>query len=98
MLKRIIRKLVENMAANWYNPFLSLIVNFYYLPFRQARCLPIACYGWPRFISMHGKIRIESDKIYAKMIRLNTTRHNSYHGGVVCRLLTMVEYWCFMEK
>lgn len=85
MLKKIIRKLVMNMAANWYNPFLSVIINFYYLPFRQACRLPIACYGWVQFISMHGKIRIESDKIHFKMIRLNTTRHNPYFGGVIFR-------------
>ena len=81
MLKKLVRKAVMNMSTKWYNPVLSVIINFYYLPIRQARRLPIACYGWPLFISMHGRIRIEADNIYMRMIRLNVTQHNPYFGG-----------------
>ena len=51
LLKRIVRKLVA-VGGNWYNPFLSVIINWYYLPFWQAIRLPIACYGWARFLSL----------------------------------------------
>lgn len=67
-------------STNWYNPLLSVILNFYYLPFKQARRLPIACYGWPHFISMHGNIIIETEDLYFKMIRLNVTQHNPYNS------------------
>lgn len=67
-------------SVNWYNPLISFIINYYYLPFKQAYKMPIACYGWPRFISLHGKIIIESDRIYHKMICFNKIEHNPYHS------------------
>lgn len=67
-------------SVNWYNPLISFMINYYYLPFKQAYKMPIACYGWPRFISLYGKIIIESERIYYKMIRLNTIGHNPYHS------------------
>lgn len=67
-------------SVNWYNPLISFMINYYYLPFKQAYKMPIACYRWPRFISLYGKIIIESERIYYKMIRLNTIGHNPYHS------------------
>lgn len=67
-------------SVNWYNPFMSIMINFYHLPFKQACRLPIACYGKPRFISMHGAICIDSDDIRFRMIKLNVTKRNPYHS------------------
>ena len=56
-----------------YNYFWYLLptiyFNFHYLPFKQAVRLPILLYK-PKFVSLKGKIVIDSDKIELGMIKL----------------------------
>lgn len=56
-----------------YNYFWYLLptiyFNFHYLPFKQAVRLPILLYK-PKFVSLKGKVVIDSDKIELGMIKL----------------------------
>lgn len=81
LLRRIVRRLVAIGGGNWYNPFLSVIINWYYLPLWQAVRFPIACYGWPRLLSLGGKIRVDVPSVRFGMIKLNMTCHYPYHSG-----------------
>lgn len=47
----------------------SIFFNFYYLPFRQAIYLPILLYK-PKFKSLKGTIRIQSDSVNFGMIQM----------------------------
>lgn len=47
----------------------SIYFNFHYLPFKQAIKLPILLYK-PKFISLKGKVKIDSKEIYFGMIQL----------------------------
>lgn len=48
---------------------LSLIFNFKYLPFKQAIKLPVWVYK-ARFLSLKGRVKIDSERIKRGMIRL----------------------------
>lgn len=47
----------------------TIYFNFHYLPFRQAIKLPILLYR-PKFISLKGTVKIESEKVHFGMIKL----------------------------
>ena len=47
-----------------------LIVNFRFLPFKQAIHLPIDVYGKLRILSYKGDIRIETNALRPGMIKL----------------------------
>lgn len=42
--------------SNWFNPLLTLYLNFRSFPFHQARKFPIFVYGWPKMFSLYGKM------------------------------------------
>lgn len=47
----------------------SIVFNFHYLPFRQARKLPIIFYVRPTFLALKGKVILETPEVYFNMIR-----------------------------
>lgn len=63
----------------------SLIFNFKYLPFNQAKKLPIWVYKM-RCLSQKGSILIDCDKIYSGMIQLGFPRAATYpNTGITWR-------------
>jgi acetyltransferase-like isoleucine patch superfamily enzyme len=65
-----IGKLERFLNVKWYNPLLSLWVNFRSFPLRQAWKLPFSVYGWPKFYGLSGSMRVEG-KVSFGMIRFN---------------------------
>mgnify|MGYP002620270509 CR=1 FL=1 len=47
----------------------SIVFNFHYLPFSQARKLPIIFYVRPSFLALKGKVVIEAEEVRFNMIR-----------------------------
>ena len=41
---------------NWFNPLITLYLNFRSFPLRQAWRLPVFVYGWPRLYSLFGSM------------------------------------------
>ena len=41
---------------NWFNPLVTLYVNFRSFPLRQAVKFPLFVYGWPRLFSLYGNM------------------------------------------
>lgn len=39
---------------NWFNPLITLYLNFRSFPLKQAWRLPVFVYGWPKLFSLHG--------------------------------------------
>ena len=64
----MLKKIRENLWMLRSLPY-SLFFNLKYLPIRQAVRLPILLYK-PHFISLHGHINIDCDKIKFGIIRL----------------------------
>lgn len=63
----------------------SIIFNFKYLPFRQAVKLPVLVYK-ARFLSLKGRVIIESDKIHRGMIKLGFPTAATYpNSGITWR-------------
>jgi acetyltransferase-like isoleucine patch superfamily enzyme len=57
---------------NWFNPLLTLYLNFRSFPLKQAFKFPVFIYGWPKFFSLYGKMEcLESCKI--GMVKINQT-------------------------
>lgn len=87
---KIVRKTLGRLIDHYlikrgnyrYNFFLSVYINFRYLPFRQAKFLPIALYGRPRIIAIgDGRISISAETIYNKMIKINKTNESVANSG-----------------
>lgn len=57
----------------------SVYFNFHYLPFHQAKLLPIRLHN-TKFVNLKGKIRIEG-KVTKGMIKLGTYLHGGYPDG-----------------
>lgn len=53
------------------NIWQTLFFNFYFLPFKQARHLPIFIYGKLRLLQLEGKIVIDVEKVKKGMIHIN---------------------------
>lgn len=58
--------------VNWFNPFLTLYLNFRSFPIKQAVRLPIFVYGWPKFFTLLGCMECR-DVCKIGMIKLNQT-------------------------
>lgn len=77
-MKRIIRKLNElytkyiecMLYVNWFNPLVTIYLNFRSFPLQQAIKFPVFVYGWPRLYSLYGWMRCENI-CKTGMIRLN---------------------------
>lgn len=57
----------------------SVYFNFHYLPFHQAKLLPIRFHK-PKFINLAGKVRI-SGRVWKGMITLGEHQHGLYPDG-----------------
>lgn len=75
-MSNIIQKLWNNRSI-FRNLFHSIYFNFHYLPLAQAIKLPILLYK-PHFISLKGKVGIDSPNIRTGMIRLGFRTCNIY--------------------
>ena len=42
------------LYKNWFNPLVTVYVNFRSFPIKQAIKLPVFVYGWPRIFSLYG--------------------------------------------
>lgn len=60
-----------------------LLINFRFLPFRQAIKLPIDVYGKLRILSYKGSIRIESDNVRPGMIKLGSQGRDMFPTDAV---------------
>lgn len=58
--------------VNWFNPFMTIYLNFRSFPFRQAVKLPVFVYGWPKMFSLLGKMECK-DVCKIGMIKFNQT-------------------------
>lgn len=74
-----IKKLKSIKKLIKFLPYLpqTIYFNFHYLPFRQARKMPILLYR-PHLCKCKGSVVIESAKIYTGMITLGTHRCRVY--------------------
>ena len=44
---------------NWFNPFITLYINFRSFPLKQAWKLPLFAYGWPKLFSLYGSMECD---------------------------------------
>jgi transferase hexapeptide repeat containing protein len=58
------------LNSNWFNPLLTIWLNFRSLPLKHAILFPIWVYGHPRIYSLSGNILIQS-RIKSGMIKFN---------------------------
>ncbi len=58
--------------VNWFNPLMTLYLNFRSFPFKQAIRIPIFVYGWPKMYSLLGKMECK-DVCKTGMIKFNQT-------------------------
>ena len=66
-------KYIERLPyINWFNPLITLYLNFRSFPLHQAWRLPVFVYGWPRLFSLYGTMECVG-KCKAGMIILNQT-------------------------
>lgn len=70
IFNKIFSRLEENIHITWFNPLLTIYVNFRSLPFKQACRLPIWCYGRLRVFNLSGSMRIDG-KVRTGDIRIN---------------------------
>lgn len=59
--------------ANWFNPFLTLWINFRSLPIKKAIFLPIWIYGRPRLYCLSGRIKFNC-KIKSGIVKFNLVK------------------------
>lgn len=65
--------LERSCYSNWFNPFLTLWLNFRSFPLRQACHLPIFVYGRPRIYGLSGSMQIVG-RVSTGMIKFNQTK------------------------
>ena len=63
------------LFINWFNPLITIYLNFRSFPFHQAIKLPVFVYGWPRLFSLYGSMECVG-KCKTGMIRFNRTNAN----------------------
>lgn len=61
--------------VNWFNPLITLYLNFRSFPFSQAIKLPVFVYGWPRLFSLYGSMECVGT-CKTGMIKINQTNTN----------------------
>lgn len=64
---------IESMPyRNWFNPLITLYLNFRSFPFKQAIKLPVFVYGWPKLFALYGDMECVG-ACKTGMIKLNQT-------------------------
>lgn len=69
MFLSILRKIESKITGPWFNPFMTIYINFRLCPIKNAIRLPIFIYGTVWMDLLSGKI-IFPDKCYKGMIRI----------------------------
>lgn len=64
MNKKILNKRIRELLCLGY----SIVFNFHYLPFRQAKKLPILFECRPTFVSLKGKVILDTKKLKTGMV------------------------------
>lgn len=72
---------------NHLNIFKTLWVNFHYLPFKQAKKLPIFIYGKCKFMRVSGSIVLDTNHIFKGMIRINESATSPCNSGSPTEIL-----------
>ena len=82
-LNRIYSVWIESILfKNWFNPLMTLYINFRSFPIKQAFKLPVFVYGWPQFFSLYGKMECVG-MCKTGMITLNRTLYGApSHPGL----------------
>ena len=68
--------LERNLASNWFNPFLTIWLNFRSFPMSVAIFFPVFVYGRPRIYGLSGNMEVKG-KVVPGMIKFNQTRNGS---------------------
>lgn len=74
---------------NWFNPVLTLYLNFRSFPLKQAVKLPVFVYGWPKLFSLLGSMECK-DVCKTGMVKFNKT---SWNGPSSPGLNTSINNW-----
>lgn len=69
-------RLEKLIFSNWFNPFLTLWINFRSLPIKYAIRLPIWIYGHPRLYCLSGKFQFKC-KIKSGLIKINIVKYGA---------------------
>ena len=70
-------KYVERLIyINWFNPLITLYLNFRSFPLRQAWRFPVFVYGWPKLFSLYGSMECIG-KCKTGMVTFNATNHSA---------------------
>lgn len=81
-VNRKLTRLVVRCSRNHYNRLFTWYFNIKYLPWKQAKYMPIAFYGRPRLLAdEHQQIEIQTDRIYGGMIKINQTNESPCSSG-----------------
>lgn len=72
----VLEKFLRLPFIHWFNPLVTLYLNFRSFPLRQAWRLPVFVYGWPRLFSLYGRMEC-GGQIKMGMIKLNQTNVSS---------------------
>lgn len=70
--KLYVEKIERLPYVNWFNPLITIYLNFRSFPLRQAWKLPVFVYGWPKLFSLYGTMECLG-KCKTGMITLNQT-------------------------
>lgn len=66
-------KYLERMLfVNWFNPLITVYLNFRSFPFNQAIKFPVFVFGWPKLFSLYGRMECV-DKCKTGMVSLNSS-------------------------
>ena len=69
---KIVWRIESIPYVNWFNPLITLYLNFRSFPFRQACKLPVFVYGWPKLFSLYGSMECIG-KCKTGMVTFNAT-------------------------
>lgn len=70
--KLYVEKFEQIPYVNWFNPLITIYLNFRSFPLCQAWKFPVFVYGWPRLFSLYGTMECVG-KCWPGMIVLNQT-------------------------
>lgn len=68
-------------TKNWINPFLTIYINFKFLPFNQAIKFPIYIYSKTKFLSFKGKIILNVKEVKKGMIKIGQSNDSPCSSG-----------------
>ena len=69
---KIVSRIERLPYVNWFNPLMTLYLNFRSFPLKQAWKIPVFVYGWPKIFSLYGSMECQG-KCKTGMVSLNST-------------------------